>query len=275
MTERDSENFRTFFADYVRSFYSHVPEDHKNITLKEEHSLLVCRIIRLLGGGEGLAPDEVLIAETIGLFHDIGRFLQYARYRTFRDSLSVNHGNLGAEILTEKNVLAPLTGQEQRIVLNAVRFHNAFSAPHLPDPEDVFFLRLARDADKLDIWRIFLGFFEGKNNDIASAVGLGLPETPGYSKEAIACLRDRKSIALSLLRNMNDFKLTQLSWVYDLNFSSSFALLAENDIIRRLVALLPDTEEIREVEALLSDHVSRMRKPSPPGRGYAAGRQGS
>ncbi|MDA8241235.1 MAG: HD domain-containing protein [Nitrospiraceae bacterium] len=275
MTERDIENFRTFFADYVRSFYSHVPEDQKNITLKEEHSLLVCRIIRLLAGEQGLAPDKILIAETIGLFHDIGRFPQYARYRTFRDSLSVNHGNLGVEILTEKNVLGPLPGQEQRIVLNAVRFHNAFSVPHLPDAEDVFFLRLVRDADKLDIWRIFLGFFESKNNDIASAVGLGLPETPGYSQEAVACLRDRKSVALSLLKNMNDFKLTQLSWVYDLNFSSSFALLAENDFIRRLVALLPDTEEIREVEALLSDYVSRMRKAAPAERGYAAGRQGT
>lgn len=274
MTERDIENFRTFFADYVRSFYSHVPEDQKNIALKEEHSLLVCRIIRILAREQGLAPDKVLIAETIGLFHDIGRFPQYARYKTFRDSLSVNHGNLGVEILTEKNVLAPLPGEEQRIVLNAVRFHNAFAVPHLPDPEDVFFLRLIRDADKLDIWRIFLGFFEGKNAK-ASAVGLGLPETPGYSKKAIACLRDRKSVALSLLKNMNDFKLTQLSWVYDLNFSSSFALLAENDFIRRLVALLPDTEEIREVEALLNDYVSRMRKPLPEEHGYAAGRQGT
>jgi putative nucleotidyltransferase with HDIG domain len=273
MTRKDIEGFRAFFEGYVRSFYSQDPEDQKNIALKEAHSLQVCRIIHLLAEKQRLGPDRILIAESIGLFHDIGRFPQYARYKTFRDSISVNHGTLGAEILTEKNVLGALPREERRIVLNAVRFHNAFAVPRLPDPEDVFFLRLIRDADKLDIWRIFLGFFEGKNEEMASAVGLGLPETPEYSKEAIACIRAGKAVALLLLKSMNDFKLTQLSWVYDLNFSASFAMLAENEFIRRLVALLPDTEEIREVEALLGDHVSRMREDSPADHGYAAGRR--
>jgi hypothetical protein len=272
MTERDIETFKTFFARYVSSFYSADPEDRKNIALKEEHSFLVCRTIRRLAGEQNLAPDKILVAEAIGLFHDIGRFPQYARYKTFRDSLSVNHGVLGAETLREQDLLRQLPPDEQRAVLNAVRFHNAYALPSLPDAGDLLFLRLVRDADKLDIWRIFLGFFEGEEGSMASAVGLGLPETSGYSRETISCIREGKSVSLSLLKNVNDFVLMQLSWVYDLNFPASFSLLEENDFIRRLVALLPATEEIREAGAVLKDHASRMRTAS--GEKHGDGGQG-
>lgn len=271
MTDRDIETFKTFFADYVKSFYSADPEDQENISLKEEHSLLVCRTMRRLAVELALAPDKILLAETIGLFHDIGRFSQYARYRTFRDSLSVNHGVLGAEILAEKDLLRSLSQHEQRAVLNAVRFHNAFAVPDLPDEEDVFSLRLIRDADKLDIWRLFLGFFEGVKKEMTSAVGLGLPETPGYSEEAAACIRKGKSVRHSLLRNVNDFTLMLLSWVYDLNFSESYRLVAENDFIGRLVALLPETQEITEIETRLCDHTALMQNTSPADRGGGEG----
>jgi hypothetical protein len=36
------------------------------------------------------------------LLHDVGRFPQYSMYGTFFDSASVDHGCLGAEIITEK-----------------------------------------------------------------------------------------------------------------------------------------------------------------------------
>ena len=39
---------------------------------------------------------------TAGLLHDVGRFPQYSMYGTFFDSASVDHGCLGAEIITEK-----------------------------------------------------------------------------------------------------------------------------------------------------------------------------
>jgi hypothetical protein len=270
MTEREIETFTAFFADYVRSFYSADPEDQSNISLKEEHSFKVCGIARRLAIDEEQTRDRTLIAETIGLFHDIGRFPQYARYRTFRDSVSVNHGALGADVLTEQDLLHPLSRDEQRIVLNAVRFHNAFAVPLLPDADDIFFLRLVRDADKLDIWRIFLGFFEDGRREMTPAVGLGLPETPGYTKEAIACIMDGKPVAHTALKNVNDFTLMQLSWVYDLNFSSSYRMLAENDYINRLIALLPGTPEIREAGSRLREHAALL---SPAGR--SAGRKGT
>ncbi len=105
MTEKDLENLKGRFSEYVRSFYSSDLKEQENIALKEEHTFLVCKTIRSLAERLSLGPGKVLIAETIGLFHDIGRFPQYARYKTFRDGISVNHGKLGAEILVGEGFL--------------------------------------------------------------------------------------------------------------------------------------------------------------------------
>jgi hypothetical protein len=211
-----------------------------------------------------------LLAEATGLFHDIGRFPQYARYKTFRDSISVNHGKLGAEILGEKGFLGGIDAKESGTIVNAVKFHNAFAAPLLDNAEDFFFLRLVRDADKLDIWRIFLKFFkEGKNGN-ASEIALGLPDTPGYSEKALACIHERKAISHGLLMNMNDLKLLQLSWVFDLNFRPSFELVKENDYLEKLFALLPQTEGILKaadsLHAFISERATTKMKPFPGGR---------
>jgi len=130
------------------------------------------------------------------------------------------------------------------LIINTVRFHNAFEVPAFEDQQNVLFLKLVRDADKLDIWRIFSEYFRSPEDQQASAVGLGLPDLPDYSKTVLTCLYEKKLAALSGLKTLNDFKLMQLSWVYDLNFRHSFRLLAERDHVRQISATLPLTEEI-------------------------------
>ncbi len=260
MTGKDLDNLKNRFSEYVRSFYSSDPGEQANISLKEEHTFLVCKTIRLLAERLSLSPDKVLLAETIGLFHDIGRFPQYARYKTFRDSISVNHGKLGAQILTDKGLLSGFGQEESRTIINAVKFHNAFIAPRMDNAEDSFFLRLVRDADKLDIWRVFLDFFRSAGSEKASEAGLGLPDTPGYSKEVLLLIHENKTVSHALLKNLNDLKLLQLSWVFDLNFQPSFELLKENRYLEKLAALLPQTNEIRRVSDHIHDFIIRKTK---------------
>ncbi len=263
MTEKDLDNLKDRFSEYVRSFYSSDRKQQMNIELKEEHTLLVCKTIRSLAERLSLLPDKVLIAETIGLFHDIGRFPQYARYKTFRDSISVNHGKLGAEILIGEGFLGGIDTGEGRTIINAVKFHNAFAAPHMDNAEDLFFLRLIRDADKLDIWRIFLKFFEEGNNGMSADIGFGLPDTPGFSERVLSSIHQKKTASIGLLVNKNDLKLLQLSWVFDLNFQPSFAMLRENKYVERLLSLLPFTDEILNASDLLRDYVFQKAGNGP------------
>lgn len=102
MTRDDVTFFKKWFSDYCRSFYSSDIEDQKNISLKEEHTFHVCKNMIEITQGLSLKENQTMLAEAIALFHDIGRFPQYAKYRTFRDSISVNHGMLGTQTLIEK-----------------------------------------------------------------------------------------------------------------------------------------------------------------------------
>lgn len=257
MNRSDTDFFRNWFSNYCRSFYSSDAEDQKNILLKEMHTHHVCKNTILIAGGQDLNSNQLMIAETAALFHDVGRFSQYAEYKTFRDSLSVNHGELGTRILKEKGVLRNIPADEQETVITAVKFHNAFKIPDINNLEALIFLKLIRDADKLDIWRVFLDYYEGSDKDRASAVALGMPDTPYYSTDILSCFHKKIPASLSAIKTLNDFKLLQLSWIFDLNFKTSLKVLLDRDYIGKISATLPRTDDIKKTVELLHNYIKQ------------------
>ncbi len=247
-----------WFSRYCASFYTADEEDNRNLALKEEHTAHVRSNIRDIAGEESLGAGDAMIAEAIALFHDVGRFPQYAKYKTFKDSLSVNHGELGAQELAGAGVLDNLPVREQEIITTAVKFHNAFRIPDLVCRDAIIFLKLVRDADKLDIWRIFNEYYSKDSvKDMPSAVGLGFPDTPEYSREVLDCIFNKQLISLAMLKTLNDFKLTKLSWVYDLNFRSSLRMAVKGNYIDGVAATLPQTDGIMEAVRFLRKHIRR------------------
>lgn len=255
MTQDDLNFFKKWFSDYCKTFYSSDFEDQKNICLKERHTFNVCENIVEISKRLSLEGHQVLLAETVALFHDVGRFPQYAKYKTFRDSASVNHGLLGSQTLREKKVLQNLSPDEQEVIIRSVMFHNAFSVPRRQREDIIFFIKLIRDADKLDIWHVFLEHYEGAEESRASAVSLGLPELPEYSEDVLSSLYKKRIVSLSTVKTMHDLKLLQLSWIFDLNFKPSFALTLEKNYIERIIAHLPKTGAMHELSRHLREFV--------------------
>ena len=135
--------------------------------------------------------------------------------------------------------------------MNALQYHNAFAVPAELDAESDLHVRLVRDADKLDIWRVFLEFYGLPEDKRASAVSLGFPDIAGCSAEVLGALGRGELVNLASVKSLNDFKLLQLSWVYDLNFEASIRMVVERDYIPALAAALPATDEVyRAVEAV-------------------------
>src|SRR5208337_3714388 len=126
MNRDDILLFKQWFPGYCASFYTSDEEDRRNLALKEEHTAHVCANILNIAREESLCSGDAMIAEAAALFHDIGRFPQYAKYKTFMDSLSINHGELGAKELAGTGILNSLPVHEQEIITTAVKFHNAF-----------------------------------------------------------------------------------------------------------------------------------------------------
>jgi hypothetical protein len=260
MTMDESVFFKRWFTDYVESFYSPNKEDQKNIFLKEKHTFEVCKNMMQISGELRLSNKDLMLSEVIALFHDIGRFPQYAKYKTFRDRKSINHGFLGAQTLIEKNILQDLSDKEQELIIKAVRFHNAFSIPKVEGEDTIFFIKLIKDADKLDIWRVFLEYYDAPEEERASAVGLGLQDITGYSEEILLGILRGQMVSLSQLKSLNDFKLMQLSWIYDLHYKPSFRLLTERAYIDKIICHLPEDEGIQKASAVLKKYVIERLK---------------
>jgi hypothetical protein len=260
MTRDDLVFFKNWYVQYVQSYYSPNTEDQRNIYLKEEHTFKVCENILEIIRGLNHSNEEKMLAEVIALFHDIGRFPQYAKYKTFRDGISVNHGYLGAQTLLKENILKNLSEDEQKLIIKSVRFHNTFSIPKKEREDIVFFIKLIRDADKLDIWRVFIEYYEAPEEERATAAGLGLSDTSGYSKDVLSYIFRKEVVSQSKLKNLNDFKLMHLSWIYDLNFKTSYRLLSKRNYIDRIVSYLPMDEEIKRVSLVLKEYVEERLK---------------
>ena len=259
--EDNADRYEAWFGRFVAQFRSGSDEDRRNIALKEEHTRHVQDNARVIACGMGLGRDELALAGVIALFHDIGRFPQYQAYRTFRDSDSVNHAALGARILIEHRVLQDLPREEQDLVVRAVTLHNVFVLPDGLEARLGRHARIVRDADKLDIWRIFTELFSLPGPERPSAADLGLPDTPGYSQAVLDQLRGREMVKLTDLRCLNDFKLLQLAWTYDLNFLPSFRLLDDRRLIDRLTATLPKNEDIRSARDAVQRYVDERLHP--------------
>lgn len=253
MTEENLIQIRAWFAEYCSTFYSDNEDDQRHFILKEEHTHNVCANIIRVATDEGLGDDLLLLAEVVALLHDVGRFEQYHQFRTFRDSVSVDHAALGAEIIREIDLLADLFPHERDVVNHAVESHNVFLIPKDIQGDQLFFLKLLRDADKLDIWRVFIENYELPVEKRSEVVELGFPNLPECSPAVLEKVARRELVPLSSALTLSDFKLLQLAWVYDVTFTESFRIIAERDIIRRIAATLPDGDGVPEaVETILN-----------------------
>src|ERR1039457_816195 len=185
MEQAQLDKLRHWFDTYVRTYNDIDEEGFRNIQLKVEHTRKVCETMAILAAGEGLTAEEVRIAAAVALLHDVGRFLQFRRWRTVRDSDSDNHARLGIEVLREQGILDGFPATERMLIEEAVRFHNLLALPLRFRSPTALFIRLIRDADKMDIWRVFLDYFQQPEDLRPSAVTLGFPDRPGVTPACV------------------------------------------------------------------------------------------
>jgi hypothetical protein len=263
---------RTWFDTYTRAFFknkaSHLDTDDVNhvLSLKRQHSFGVWSAMRFITREEPMSEGDGLIAEATALLHDVGRFPQYARHRTFLDSMSVNHGELGAEVLLREGALSFLPARERELIISAVKHHNAYRVPDVGDRRQELFLRLIRDADKIDIWRVMLRYYATPEERRSPGVGMSLPDTQDYAPELLVSIHRGELIRYEDIQTLNDYRLMQLSWMYDLTTRGSFRLIQRRRLIERTAAYLPHDQPIRKALEVIHDYVlARLSREASPG----------
>ena len=258
MNEGMVADLKNWFASYVQSFKSGDDDLQQNIALKEEHTRLVCREILDIGGKLGLSDEDLRLAEVIALFHDIGRFEQYAKFRTFVDFRSVNHAEHGVKILRENGILNNLDESVRKLILRTILYHNRATLPQKETKECLFLTKLLRDADKLDIWRVVTNYYQQKNGKQNGAIELGLPDTPEISDDVYKDLMEGKIVDFTHLKNLNDFKLLQIGWIYDINFAPTFQSVQRRGYLGMIRDSLPESEKIEKIFSLVQSYLDEQ-----------------
>jgi len=247
INEEELKRIKKWFRGYVDSFNTETPLFRENIKLKDAHTLRVCDEILTIGRELGLSDDELRLAEIIALLHDVGRFEQFARYGTFNDTKSENHAELGIKIIDREAVLDQLEDNIKELIVKSIRYHNMVSLPDNEDETCLFYSKLLRDADKLDIWSIVTEYYHRKDGKKNSGLELELPDTPGFSESVGDDLANKRSVNFKNIHNLNDFKLLQAGWIFDINYEPSREIVRERRYLEKIRAALPKSEEIDEI----------------------------
>ena len=230
---------KSWFDNYVGHFISDDPTVQKNFDLKAEHTRRVCEVSRDIGASLNVTAEDICLAEINALLHDIGRFAQYQQYRTFVDCRSENHAALGVKVLRAERTLEKLEPALAEMILKVVGYHNQLDLPSKEDERCLFFLKILRDADKVDIWHVVTEYYLRSGNNRNPALELDLPDEDRISDSAYEALMSGKRVRMSDLTTLNDFKLLQLGWIYDLNFPRTFQIVRERRYLEKIRQALP------------------------------------
>lgn len=261
MNAEQLTQFKNRFADYVRPFYGDDDYVNANLRLKEDHTKRVCDEILYLCSELNLDENRKRIAETIALLHDIARFPQFAKYRTYHDARSLNHCTFAVRILIENKILRILDPVEKQLVLKAIEYHGAKELSADLDEQTMLFCKLIRDADKLDIYYVMIeNYRRHRQAPSLFCLEVELPDEPYYSPEIIDDILNERNVDYEKLKTWNDMKLLNLAWVYDINFTPTLKRIKQRRFLELVLEFLPDTADIRRVRKKVLDYLNSAIK---------------
>jgi hypothetical protein len=226
--------------------------DH--IDLKIRHTFDVIGNIRIIAKESGLPENDIQLAKTIALVHDIGRFQQFLTYGTFDDSLSVNHAELGIRVLDETKFFQVLDGKiDPGLVEQSVLNHNMPRIIHTPDQRVMLFSKLLRDADKVDIWRLMT-----IKDVVFKILDQDQPVLYDVPEGILNSFQNGAAVPSYLAESLNDYRLLRLSWIYDMNFPSTFRLLIRKNYASGILSRIPPSEHLNEIAGIIRAFMHRQ-----------------
>lgn len=262
MDRNQVSEYYIWFNKYFDSFKYDDKIINSNLTSKKLHTLRVCKNIKFLSKSLNLSSSEIRIAEVIALFHDIGRFEQFAKYQTFKDGISIDHAKLGLTILNNYEVLKDLSTEDKTFILVAIGYHNKYSLPNNLSEKNLLFCKLIRDADKLDIYNMLIDSYENpelyENEAFEDFI-----DTNEYQISFVECIINKKKVIYNNVKTKADIKLLRISWIYDINFNESLKIIESNKYIDRIIRFLPQDDNIarlhKHINAYMQDKMNNLQ----------------
>ena len=243
------------FAEYVSGYDLNIGQN----ALKVKHTYKVADISEQIAKKQGLSPLEVDLAWLIGLLHDIGRFEQNKRYGTFNDLVSVDHAELGADILFIEGKIRDFLEENDYdfIIEKAIRLHNKYRIDNSLDERTKIFCNIIRDADKLDIFRVNL---ESSKEDVYEVSEKDFKNSE-FSKAIFESFFDEKVVLKQLKKNAVDGLACHLSLVYELVYPASVEIAVAQGYVEKMMNFksqnVKANEQLKQMSIKLKSYIEQ------------------
>lgn len=229
------------FSEYVKPYDVTNPK----IELKIKHTFRTVEVAKKIANDLNLNEEQVLLAQLIALLHDIGRFEQVRIYNTFKDRDSVDHADLGVRILFEEGTIRKFIEDTKYddIIYKAIKNHNKFKIEEGLNEEELLQAKIVRDADKTDIFAVFVDDIE-KNRDV-------LYNYKEMAKQEVSpkIMKDFENYQQSnrdLFSRDIDSYINIIAFIFDYNFLTGLKTIQENKYIERTMKPICIYEETKE-----------------------------
>lgn len=246
MTEL-KEDLKNKFKSYAETF----DLNDENIERKYFHSLRVMDISENLARSENLDDNDIEISIVAGLLHDYARFTQWTIYHTYNDLESIDHGDLGVDVLFNKNEILNIYTNVKNYdeIYDAIKYHNKHSVSENLSTHNANIAYIIRDADKLD------------NFDILVKGILNLKESNDEISEEIKKeFYENKSINHKKVKNDSDDIVLKIAMLFDLKYKYSIKYVVDNKLLDKLLFKINDKQKYKEYFDYMNNYLMNQLK---------------
>ena len=242
---------KSFLLAVFDRYVSRFDPDTPGILSKQRHSRIVSGLCENLARELGWTEREQELAWVMGLLHDIGRFEQARRFHTFIDYKSMDHARYGVWYLFEQGHIRDFLPQPEperdRILELSILWHNAYAVPAGVIGKARDFALLLRDADKIDLFRVYAGYLDHPEQVWqVSLEDLGSQAiSPKVMEEALA----GKLVHTEVKKTALDFFTGCLCQLFDFTYGTSLTLVRQQGYFQKLLDFQPvNLESARQLE---------------------------
>ena len=222
--------------DYFDNYVKEYRRFDKSTDYKYYHSYRVMHNMEIIGKSLNLTKEDIELAKTIGLLHDIGKIKKDdKKYNNDHD-----HGDYGADLLLKQGLMKKfnITKEDSQIVYKAIKNHSKFSIEKGLNERELLFCKMIRDADKIDILNA-LG-----NSSIKDKL---LQDNSKVNERIKTIIKNKKVVDKKYIIKKNDNLATVFSLIYDLNFAISYKIIYKEKYLDKIYQRIIDKENFKEI----------------------------
>ncbi len=228
------------FKKYVEQFSS----NDAMIAMKISHSYHTADLAEKLAKRLEFTDEDKTLFKTIGLLHDIGRFSQYNEAKTYSDYLSnLDYALAGIDFLFKKGHINDFNIPKRfhNIIKKSIENHNKLKIDDGLEEKELFFAKLIRDVDKIDILR--------QEATSCQKWDFNVPLTESVKETFFKHnLIDKREV-----QSLSDTIVAEIAYIFDIEFKESYELLKETDNLELYLSVV-------EIDKTLEDEFECIKQ---------------